>query len=130
MHIVQKLSASTLYLTSEQAYRGACILVYDLRHVVRIDQLDSREWLDLAGDLWRAESAIFRALSPDHINIECLGSIMPHLHWHIIPRYKDDARWGGPIWTTRREEMPGLRLDETGYRQLAGSIAAEMTSSR
>ena len=35
---------------------------------------------------------------PDHINIASLGNVMPHLHWHIIPRYRADPRWGGPIW--------------------------------
>ncbi len=32
------------------------------------------------------------------MNYELLGNTNPSLHWHVIPRYKDDPRWGQPIW--------------------------------
>jgi diadenosine tetraphosphate (Ap4A) HIT family hydrolase len=46
-----------------------------------------------------------RALRPDHINVAILGNVVPHLHWLIVPRYRDDPRWEGPIWTTTLAEM-------------------------
>ena len=27
-----------------------------------------------------------------------LGNVVPHLHWHVVPRYRADPRWGAPIW--------------------------------
>lgn len=122
MFFVKALSASTLYLAREQTYRGACVLIFDPRHAVRIDELTRDEWARLANDIWIAERAIYRALEPDHINIECLGMSVPHLHWHIIPRYRDDGRFGGPIWTTTREEMPRTRLPEPEYERMKASI--------
>ena len=56
-------------------------------------------------------------MRPDHVNVESLGNVVPHLHWHIIPRYVGDARWGMPIWTTRSSAMPDHRLDATGARE-------------
>lgn len=106
MHPVRKLTVSTLFLTKEQTYRGACVLIFDPRHVTRIDELGPDEWSAFADDLGRAERAVFRAFAPDHVNVASLGSLVPHLHWHIIPRYEDDPRWGGPVWTTLIEEMP------------------------
>ncbi len=32
------------------------------------------------------------------MGIKCLGNSSPHLHWHIVPRYKHDPRWEQPIW--------------------------------
>jgi diadenosine tetraphosphate (Ap4A) HIT family hydrolase len=59
-------------------------------------------------DLAQAEAAIHASVTPDHINVESLGSTVPHLHWNIIPRYRSDPRWGRPIWTT---DKIGNRID-------------------
>jgi diadenosine tetraphosphate (Ap4A) HIT family hydrolase len=122
LHLVRKLSASSLYLDKDQTYRGHCVLIYDLGHATRIDQLSAEQWLALAADLRAAESAIFRTFQPDHVNVESLGNVMPHLHWHIIPRFKDDGRWGAPVWTTTVAEMPRKMLEAHEYPALAAKI--------
>jgi diadenosine tetraphosphate (Ap4A) HIT family hydrolase len=65
--------------------------------------LSTAEWASYCADLQKAETAIVRAVQPNHINIASLGNVMPHLHWHIIPRYQTDPRWGGPIWPEETE---------------------------
>jgi diadenosine tetraphosphate (Ap4A) HIT family hydrolase len=96
--LVSRLSVSTLYLARNQAYRGQCLVILDLRHATRPDQLTAAEWAAYCADLHRAEVAVQRTVEPDHINIAALGNVIPHLHWHIIPRYRTDPRWGHPIW--------------------------------
>ena len=32
---------------------------------------------------------------PDRINYGAYGDKLGHLHFHIVPKYKDDAEWGG-----------------------------------
>ena len=108
---VGKLSVSSLYLTKNQTYRGYCQLIFDLRHVSRLDQLAHQEWTALAADLFIAQQAVVRVVRPDHVNVESLGNIIPHLHWHIIPRFLDDPTWGAPIWQPPLESMPNRRLD-------------------
>jgi len=61
-------------------------------------------------------------MNPDHVNVESLGNVVPHLHWHVIPRYLDDARWGMPIWTTPLSAMPDHRLGETERANLIDLI--------
>jgi diadenosine tetraphosphate (Ap4A) HIT family hydrolase len=119
-HFVASLSSSTLYLERNQTYRGYCVLIYDRRHVARIDQLDANEWTELSGDLHRAHAAIWKAFSPAHMNVVSLGNLVPHLHWHLIPRYVDDPRWGNPIWPT--SDTPRLILEEADYNKLADRI--------
>lgn len=51
-----------------------------------------------------------KVTTPDHMNIESLGNVVAHLHWHIIPRYRTDPRWGQPIWATPLESMIDTRL--------------------
>jgi diadenosine tetraphosphate (Ap4A) HIT family hydrolase len=119
---IRELSAATLYLSRHQTYRGSCVLIFDPRHVTRIDELCSEEWTAFAHDLGVAERAVFRALEPDHMNVASLGAVIPHLHWHIIPRYRNDPRWGGPVWTTRKEDGPRTELEQVDYDALVAAI--------
>jgi len=119
---IATMAVSSLYLSKNQTYRGQCQLIFDPRHVARLDQLTRDEWSRLAGDLYLAEQAIVRVLRPDHINVESLGNVVPHLHWHIIPRYLDDPSWGAPIWRVPLASMADTRLPDEEREALIGSL--------
>jgi diadenosine tetraphosphate (Ap4A) HIT family hydrolase len=123
---VASLSISTLYLNRIQTYRGYSVLVYDPCHATIPSQLSSEEWVSFCKDLHLAQAAIERVTRPDHMNVAALGNQIAHLHWHIIPRYQNDSRWGGPIWTTKEEEMEILTLQDLEHRKLAEAIRAEI----
>jgi diadenosine tetraphosphate (Ap4A) HIT family hydrolase len=95
---IAALSSSTLYLFPDQRFRGYCLLIYDRRHASRLEALNQDEYIEFMQDVRRAVQAISAALQPDHMNYECLGNSSPHLHWHLVPRYGKDPRWGQPIW--------------------------------
>lgn len=116
--LVAPLTVSSLYLVANQTYRGQCMLIFDPRHAARADQLTTEEWTAFCSDLYRSQRAIAEVTQPDHINIESLGNVVPHLHWHIIPRYVDDPRWGMPVWTTPLSAMPETRLPANERAQL------------
>ena len=123
---VRKLPASTLYLDRNQAYRGHCVLIFDRRHATRIDELSADEWQALACDLRAACQAITSAMDPDHLNVESLGNMVPHLHWHIFPRYQDDPRWGKAVWLTNPDDMPVLIATPEDCAALAARINAAL----
>lgn len=83
----------------------------------------------MSADIQDAEKALMQVLQPDHINIVSLGQVAPHLHWHIIPRYIADPRWGGPIWTTSPDEMEKVYLQEAEYEELSGEIRGALVRS-
>ena len=31
--------------------------------------------------------------------------LVPHMHWHIVPRFRDDPLWPRPIWAEAHEEL-------------------------
>ncbi len=41
---------------------------------------------------------------PDKINIASFGNYMPHLHWHIMARFKSDSYFPEPMWGSRQRE--------------------------
>jgi diadenosine tetraphosphate (Ap4A) HIT family hydrolase len=127
--LIAALSVSSLYLAKNQTYRGQCVLIFDLRHAARPDQLSAREWEALCADLFAAQGAVVRTVRPDHVNIESLGNVVPHLHWHIVPRYCDDPRWGSPIWTSDPSDMPDTRIGEDERKRLIDAIKNALGST-
>jgi diadenosine tetraphosphate (Ap4A) HIT family hydrolase len=54
-------------------------------------------------------------LRPEKINLASLGNQVPHLHWHVIARFSDDAHFPGPIWASpqrkgTKKEVNGEQL--------------------
>lgn len=50
------------------------------------------------GEMAIVAEAAFRAFSPRKLNYELLGNSVSHLHWHLFPRYADDANPRWPVW--------------------------------
>ena len=124
--LVARLPASSWYLPHNQMYRGHGVLVFDPRHVTRLDQLTAEEWQAYSTDLHRVAQAIVGVCNPDHLNIESLGNVMPHLHWHVIPRYKNDGRWGQPIWAPDVNAQPERRLAADDRASLLAALHAAL----
>lgn len=124
--VVAKLAVSSWYLPVNQQYRGHGILVFDPRHVTRIDELTADEWQAYAADLRHVTAAIVAVCKPDHLNVESLGNVVPHLHWHVIPRYKTDGRWGAPTWSWTAAAQPERRLATDDRANLLVALRAAL----
>jgi diadenosine tetraphosphate (Ap4A) HIT family hydrolase len=57
------------------------------------------------------------------MNLASLGNAVPHIHWHLIPRYLEDPNWGDTIWSPSDAEEPTKTLNEDEYREIVDSIA-------
>jgi diadenosine tetraphosphate (Ap4A) HIT family hydrolase len=124
--LVRKLGVSSWYLPFNQTYRGHGVLVFDPRHVTRLDELTASEWQQYATDLHAVASAIVAVCKPDHMNVESLGNVMPHLHWHVIPRYKTDGRWRRPIWAPDAGEQSETRLPPDDRARLLAALRSAL----
>lgn len=67
-------------------------------HVPEMTDLSFSERRQLMDIVWRVESSQRRTLQPDKINLASLGNQVAHLHWHLIPRWRDDPNFPGAIW--------------------------------
>ncbi len=56
--------------------------------------------------------------------------VVPHVHWHVIPRYRDDRHFPGPVWSApkRDAEVPAGRTERA--EQLALALPARLEALR
>ena len=123
---IADFSVSTLYLDRDQTYPFYSVLIFKKRHVTGLEQLTDVENLAFAQDLKRAAQAISTASGAPHMNYASLGNVIPHLHYHIIPRTPEDPRWGGPVWLTHLSDMKKKILPDDGYPALIEKIRAAL----
>jgi diadenosine tetraphosphate (Ap4A) HIT family hydrolase len=95
---IAELAVSTAFLHPDQASRGRCLVTLR-EHYTELFQLTPAMRTALMDDVARVAEALFRALRPIKINYELLGNLVPHIHWHIVPRFRDDGSYPKPIWT-------------------------------
>ena len=104
-------------LSDNQGPRGWCILVLK-SHAEHLAELDPDRQLRIFRDVAAVASAI-RAVfptsgkggGPPRINYECLGNLVPHIHWHIIPRHADDPDPTKPVWGWPEAQLKGSMSD-------------------
>ncbi|HUH60967.1 MAG TPA: HIT family protein [Candidimonas sp.] len=67
-------------------------------HVAEMTDLRDGARLEIMRAVWLVEQAQRDVLHPDKINMAQFGNMVPHLHWHIIPRWRDDTHFPAAIW--------------------------------
>ena len=87
-----------------EGYPGFLRVVVN-RHVKEMTDLAERE--QLMRVVFACESALRTLYRPDKVNLASLGNVVPHVHWHVIARFADDAHFPDAIWANpRREAKP------------------------
>lgn len=85
-------------------------------HVREMTDLDPASQQHLLRVVLAVERVLRAELSPDKINLATLGNQVPHLHWHVIPRFADDAHFPDPVWTGRRRAGVAHGIDDVRLR--------------
>ena len=109
----------------EPDYPGFCRVILK-RHAREMTDLDEPERGALMKVVFALERAAREAMHPHKMNVASLGNMVPHVHWHVIPRFEDDRHFPGPIWAApqRTAVVPEDR------RHKAEGIAAAFLTAR
>jgi diadenosine tetraphosphate (Ap4A) HIT family hydrolase len=90
-------------LVEDADYPGFCRVVWK-PHVSEMTDLSAADREHLMATVYAVEAAIRETMAPDKINLASLGNLTPHLHWHVIPRYRHDRHYPQPIWGAAQRE--------------------------
>jgi ATP adenylyltransferase len=119
---VAPLEVSTLYLFKEQTHPGRCIVAYR-GHVNELFELPPAELALFMQDVARAARAIKTAFSPAKINYGAYSDKLPHLHFHLVPKYVDGPAWGAPF---AMMPEPKRLLTESEYAETIARLRAAL----
>lgn len=91
------------------SYRGFCRVIWN-EHIKEMSDLVATDRQIFMDAVFQVEAALRASLRPEKINLASLGNITPHLHWHVIPRFTNDAAYPKPIWAV--DIAPGRQIDK------------------
>jgi diadenosine tetraphosphate (Ap4A) HIT family hydrolase len=95
--LVWQFPHSVALLGPWQFYHGYCLLV-SRTHATELSQLNDTVRPAYLAEMCLLARAIEDGFHPHKLNYELLGNQVPHLHWHLFPRYSHDPEALKPVW--------------------------------
>ncbi len=119
---VTELPASKVYLFREQSHRGRVIVAsqFHVSEMIDLGDADRRAFMD---DVARVATALRKLFHPAKINYGAYGDTGCHLHFHLVPKYADDAfEWG----STFAMNPDRTYLTDAEYADLVAQLKAAL----
>jgi diadenosine tetraphosphate (Ap4A) HIT family hydrolase len=108
---------------------GFCRVIWN-RHASEMSQLSYGERDLLMHLVFAVEGAVRSVMQPKKINLAALGNQVPHIHWHVIPRFEDDAFFPGSTWSNRLRDTSDaiLKIRRQDALELPQAIRAAIAT--
>ena len=90
-------------LAGDADHPGFCRVILNA-HKKEMTDLAEVERNRLMSTVYVVEKLLRELLQPEKINLASFGNMVPHLHWHVIPRYADDPHYPGSVWSARNRD--------------------------
>lgn len=94
----------------EEEFPGLIRVIWH-QHIAEMTDLKPHERSHIMMTVCQVEDLVRQIMQPDKMNLAALGNQVPHLHWHIIPRWTNDRYFPLPIWGQKQRES--VVLDHT-----------------
>jgi diadenosine tetraphosphate (Ap4A) HIT family hydrolase len=108
-------------LLDDVDYPGFCRVILN-SHTKEMTDLKPQERQQLMAIVFAVEQAVREVMQSEKINLASLGNKTPHLHWHVIPRFKQDRTFPNPIWGEPTHEITPHSLDVNTTDKLKTAI--------
>ena len=118
---VCKLDYSTVYLNRDQKHKGRCIVMFK-DHKTEYFQLTEEENRGYFAELAKTAQAVWNLYHPDKINYATFGDGVPHVHVHVVPKYKGGLQWGEAF----HDDVEKVLLSEEEYQEMAKALREEL----
>lgn len=116
-----ELEVSKVYLFKEQSHRGRVIVAHK-KHIGDMTELTKEERDAYFADIARVSKVLQKVFHPDKVNYGAYGDTGHHLHFHLVPKYKEDYEWGGVFAMNPDRNY----LNEAEYQELIDKIREQL----
>jgi diadenosine tetraphosphate (Ap4A) HIT family hydrolase len=115
------LGVSQLFLFKEQSYFGRCNVVFK-NHGLDFHELDTNQRNAFMEDVAKTAKALAKVFNPAKINYGSYADTLSHLHFHLVPKYKDAYGFGSVFEMNPQKTY----LSETEYNEVIAKIKAAL----
>ncbi len=115
-------------LVDDPDYAGFCRVIWQ-KHIKEMTDLAEPDRDHFMAVVFVVEQVLRTLMKPDKINLASLGNQVPHLHWHIIPRFADDAHFPDPVWAARQRAASKAVTDQARLAEQVKRRLDELFSS-
>ena len=116
-----ELESSKVYLFKEQSHLGRVIVAHK-KHVSELVELSQEELHLYFDEVAKVANVLHKLFQPEKVNYGAYGDTGHHLHFHLVPKYKDGYEWGGVFSMNPGEKY----LTEQEYAELVEKIKNEL----
>ena len=116
-----ELESSKVYLFKEQSHLGRVIVAHK-KHVSELVELSQEELHLYFDEVAKVANVLHKLFQPEKVNYGAYGDTGHHLHFHLVPKYKDGYEWGGVFAMNPGEKY----LTEQEYTELVEKIKNEL----
>lgn len=95
------------------------------KHIAEMSDLNDDERQLLEKVLLTVEKVVREQMQPDKINWAQFGNMVPHLHWHIIARYRDDSHFPESIWGLKQREVAEEKVQQLKIKANNAAVAIQ-----
>jgi diadenosine tetraphosphate (Ap4A) HIT family hydrolase len=99
-------------------------------HVAETCDLAASDRDHLMRVVFEVERGLRDGMRPDKINLASLGNVVPHLHWHVIGRWRDDPMFPGSVWSAPAVRDPALVAERTARSREALALLKALLRER
>jgi len=120
---IAHLQSGAFVLGDSQQFPGYALLLCKTP-VPDLEDLDWNARLDFLRDLALCSEALSKVVKPHKMNVESLGNMVPHLHFHLFPRFQTEVDPLKPVWVQMKPDAPAL--NGARDRKLIGQLRLEI----
>mgnify|MGYP000882300487 CR=1 FL=1 len=95
--LIHEFPQSYWLVGEHQFFHGYTLLLHKA-HVRELHDLSPAVSQAFYDELMIASRAVAAVCAPWKMNVSSFGNQVPHLHWHLMPRYDDDPERLRPPW--------------------------------